>query len=381
MKSFSVLFVGLICLTNLWSQKSDYATCSGSISISANAVYRLNFLGKSKQDQLNLYGYSKEDSASTNNIWLHYTPLTSGDLSLQILGCNAPLSIYILECPEENACEKIKDKEANLLFHESITATNQTTKFPNLFLPEGKTYYLAFNTKKNRRDSLVVRLGFEAKTESGEKIVDSLLLDMAHVYGAPIYHLILIDEQTKMPVTARIYLSEAGNLDGTYRASHLFLNNTKKLKATIRIDAQGYFSKDLTLHKIDGSHDTYDTIALTSLSKGSTAKLDDINFVGGLAIILDESMPKLKRLKDFLVLNGGIAIEIQGHVNGEGKNNLSAQRLSKKRAEKIMRYLIDNGVDSRRLSAVGFGNTKPIFTDPKDDNERESNRRVEIQIN
>ena len=55
--------------------------------------------------------------------------------------------------------------------------------------------------------------------------------------------------------------------------------------------------------------------------------------------------------------------------------------MSKKRAEKIMRYLIDNGVDSRRLSAVGFGNTKPIFIDPKDDNEREANRRVEIQIN
>jgi len=381
MKPFLLLFVGLIFLTNLWGQKSDYATCNGSVSISANAVYRLNFLGKSKHDQLNLFGYAKEDSVSTNTIWLNYTPATSGELSLQIQSCKTPLSIYILECPTENVCQKIKEKEANLLFHESIPATNQTTKFPNLFLPEGKTYYFAFNTKKNSRDSLVLKLGFEAKTETGEKIVDSVLLDMAHIYGAPIYHLILIDEQTKLPVTARIYLSEAGNLDGTYRASHLYLNNTKKLKATIRLDAQGYFSKDLFLHKIDGSRDTYDTIALTSLSKGSTAKLDDINFVGGLAIILDESLPKLKRLKDFLVLNGGIAIEIQGHVNGEGKNNLSAQRLSKKRAEKIIRYLIDNGVDSRRLSAVGFGNTKPIFTDPKDDNEREANRRVEIQIN
>ncbi len=368
-------------MTNLWGQKSDYANCSGSVSISANALYRLNFLGKSKHDQSNLYGYAKEDSATTNTIWLNFSPVTSGDLSLQILGCHTPLSIYILDCPTENSCDKIEDKEANLLFHESILATNLTTKFSHLFLPEGRSYYFAFNTKKNSKDSLVVKLGFEAKTEAGDKIVDSVLLDLAHIYGAPIYHLIIIDEQSKMPVSARIYLSEAGSLDGTYRASHLYLNNTKKLKATIRIDAQGYFSKDLTLHKIDGSHDTFDTIVLTSLSKGSTAKLDDINFVGGLAIILDESMPKLKRLKDFLVLNGGIAIEIQGHVNGEGKNNLSAQRLSKKRAEKIMRYLIDNGVNARRLSAVGFGNTKPVFTDPKDDNEREANRRVEIQIN
>jgi len=114
MKPFLLLFVGLIFLTNLWGQKSDYATCNGSVSISANAVYRLNFLGKSKHDQLNLFGYAKEDSVSTNTIWLNYTPATSGELSLQIQSCKTPLSIYILECPTENACQKIKEKEANL---------------------------------------------------------------------------------------------------------------------------------------------------------------------------------------------------------------------------------------------------------------------------
>ena len=100
-----------------------------------------------------------------------------------------------------------------------------------------------------------------------------------------------------------------------------------------------------------------------------------------MAVIADEALPKLKRLKDFLLLNPTISIEIQGHVNEEGKNSLSAYRLSKKRAEKIMKYLITKGIDAKRLKAVGFGNSKPLFESPIDDIQREANRRVEIKVN
>ena len=100
-----------------------------------------------------------------------------------------------------------------------------------------------------------------------------------------------------------------------------------------------------------------------------------------MAVIADEALPKLKRLKDFLLLNPTISIEIQGHVNEEGKNSMSAHRLSKKRAEKIMKYLITKGIDAKRLKAVGFGNSKPLFESPIDDSQREANRRVEIKVN
>ena len=191
----------------------------------------------------------------------------------------------------------------------------------------------------------------------------------------------MVDEKTNKPVVSRIYISSTGDLDGAYKASDLRINNTKNLNANIRIDAEGYFSKDLLKHKVVGNISSHDTIRLVAITSGTIAKLDDINFIGGLSIISDESIPKLKRLKDFLALNPSISIEIQGHVNDEGKNSMSSQRLSKKRAQKIMLYLVQNGINSERLKAIGFGNSKPLYENPTDDNQREANRRVEIKIN
>ena len=85
-------------------------------------------------------------------------------------------------------------------------------------------------------------------------------------------------------------------------------------------------------------------------------------------------------LRDFMVLNENISIEIQGHVNDDGGNSLSSKRLSKKRAKKIMEYLIQSGVDPERMSAVGMGNTMPVYANPETDEQKEANRRVEIKI-
>jgi len=46
-----------------------------------------------------------------------------------------------------------------------------------------------------------------------------------------------------------------------------------------------------------------------------------------------------------------------------------------------MKYLITKGIDAKRLKAVGFGNSKPLFENPIDDSQREANRRVEIKVN
>ena len=118
------------------------------------------------------------------------------------------------------------------------------------------------------------------------------------------------------------------------------------------------------------------------LKKGLTTvtKNELIFFVGGLAIILDESLPRLKKLRDFLVLNESVSIEIQGHVNEEGSNSLRSKQLSKNRAKKIMDYLIKSGINPKRLSAVGMGNSMPVYKNPETDEQREANRRVEIKI-
>ncbi|MFM7387494.1 MAG: OmpA family protein, partial [Bacteroidota bacterium] len=198
-------------------------------------------------------------------------------------------------------------------------------------------------------------------------------------FDLPVYEIHVRNSLTREPVVSKVVILSSSLLDGTYRGSEVLLNNQKKLNATLQLTAEGYYPKDVTQHIILASGQI-DTFYLTPITHGSITKLDDIFFVGGLAIILDESLPRLKKLRDFLVLNESVAIEIQGHVNDEGANSLNSKRLSKKRAKKIMEYLIDSGVEPNRLSAVGLGNTQPVYANPETDEQKEANRRVEIKI-
>jgi outer membrane protein OmpA-like peptidoglycan-associated protein len=370
----------LICFGVL-GQRANLSLCSGSSSVEKNTRYSLDFLGKKKSDDLNLFGYCNIPSISNNYLWFDFQPSSYGNL--QIVFHNVPDSttVFIFECKTPQPCEEIIEKKANLILCNSRVSNALLYEVSSVLTDVKSTYYIAFNTTKGKKDNVGFTLNFEEKDDQGSYIEDSLSLNLVSRYDQPIYALHLVDQVTNQPIVARIYLSSSGNLDGAYRASDLRINNTKSLKASMRIDAQGYFSKDLTNHKIIGTQSSHDTIRLLPIRSGSIAKLEDINFIGGLAVIAEESLSKLKRLKDFLLLNPSISIEIQGHVNEEGSNSINSQRLSKKRAQKIMKYLIQNGINSNRLSAVGFGNSRPLFESPIDDNQREANRRVEIKVN
>ena len=79
-------------------------------------------------------------------------------------------------------------------------------------------------------------------------------------------------------------------------------------------------------------------------------------------------------------MNPSVNIEIQGHVNGDGEKSLLAKKLSKKRAKNILQYLHKAGISPKRLSAKGFGFTKPVYEHPENEVQKEANRRVEILI-
>ncbi|MFZ9586578.1 MAG: OmpA family protein, partial [Crocinitomicaceae bacterium] len=206
-------------------------------------------------------------------------------------------------------------------------------------------------------------------------------LNLAFNESLPIYSLMIRDEKTKKPVEAKIVLQGSNEINGIYRCSDLSMNINKRVKGgVIRIDAEGYLSMDIENTFIPIGSDFKDTIWLKSIKEGMMAELEDVYFSAGLAAILEESYPKLKRLRDFLILNPDVTIEIHGHVNEDKDKDLFSMKLSKKRAQKVVDYLIDGGVDAKRLKAIGFGNTKPIYKDPQNEEEKEANRRVEIKI-
>jgi outer membrane protein OmpA-like peptidoglycan-associated protein len=71
-------------------------------------------------------------------------------------------------------------------------------------------------------------------------------------------------------------------------------------------------------------------------------------------------------------------IRVEGHTDTQGGYNENV-RLSQKRANNVVKYLVSQGVDAKRLFAEGFGPNKPI-ADNNSDEGRAKNRRVVFAI-
>ncbi|WNH14112.1 OmpA family protein [Thalassobellus suaedae] len=69
---------------------------------------------------------------------------------------------------------------------------------------------------------------------------------------------------------------------------------------------------------------------------------------------------------------------VEGHTDSVGSEKLN-QRLSDSRANSVKEYLIENGIDAFRLSALGYGEAKPIDSNNTRKG-RANNRRVEINL-
>jgi outer membrane protein OmpA-like peptidoglycan-associated protein len=373
-----VVFLSLIF--NVTAQKATYSSCSGQVLVSVNANYKLNFPGIKGIDKTKLHGYLSNEVVTKNAIWICYEPKNNGDLKINCKTQIDSMHFVIFKTDVSDACQDIQNKKAQVLF---IKTNTNCSEFENakMELKSGYKYTFVFIAKEKLESNIDIQLDYLEKGENGGELLDTLSLNLVYARDKPIYSIHVLDEFTKKPVKSRIVISNTVDLDGTYTASDLFLNQKRQIKESIiKIDAEGYLSKDLLNHKIGLTKHTSDTILLTPVKRGTVAKLDEIYFAAGLAVILEESDPKLKRLRDFMILNPSVNIEIQGHVNDDSQRGFVSKRLSKRRAKRILNYLVENGISESRLTAVGFGNSKPVFKNPKNDEEKEANRRVEILI-
>jgi OOP family OmpA-OmpF porin len=88
--------------------------------------------------------------------------------------------------------------------------------------------------------------------------------------------------------------------------------------------------------------------------------LDVIYFDYDKATIQSRSFPILDAVAATMQGNPSIQlIEIQGHTDEQGNDAYNLD-LSDRRAKSVMKYLVDKGVDPKRLTAQGYGETQPI---------------------
>lgn len=104
----------------------------------------------------------------------------------------------------------------------------------------------------------------------------------------------------------------------------------------------------------------------------------DVHYASGSAVIQEESYPVLMKMVILLSEDTSTFIEIAAHTDSVGDDK-SNQVLSQKRAKSVVEYLIDKGIDSKRLTAKGYGEKQPVATNDTEEG-RAKNRRTEVRI-
>ncbi len=113
------------------------------------------------------------------------------------------------------------------------------------------------------------------------------------------------------------------------------------------------------------------------LDKACRAEISGIYFNTGSAEILEESHPTLVAVAKLIMQSKFSALTVEGHTDNIGSAEYN-QDLSERRAEAVRKALVkDFGVPAGRLSAKGYGLTRPVETNATIEG-RAHNRRVEL---
>jgi OOP family OmpA-OmpF porin len=92
-----------------------------------------------------------------------------------------------------------------------------------------------------------------------------------------------------------------------------------------------------------------------------------------------ESYPALMEAAQIMKDNPDIQVELQGHTDSLGSDAFN-QKLSEKRAYAVMNWLVQfGGIDAKRITAKGYGESKPITSNDTDEG-RQLNRRTDFVI-
>jgi OmpA-OmpF porin, OOP family len=103
--------------------------------------------------------------------------------------------------------------------------------------------------------------------------------------------------------------------------------------------------------------------------------LKGVTFDTGKATIRSESYPQLDVVADFMTHKRSARVEISGHTDNVGSSKVN-KTLSAKRAQACRNYIMTRGVDGSRLTAVGYGDERPVASNDTQEG-RQQNRRIE----
>jgi len=189
------------------------------------------------------------------------------------------------------------------------------------------------------------------------------------------------DENSFEPVKARIELK---NVE-TKKVNEVALDsNTGKYVAVAPFDndyimtikKEGYVYESKYISKVDSTFKIPATVdmEIKPIELDKSYRINDIYFAFNSYDLTPESKVVLDQLTEFLELNDGLSIQIQGHTDAIGNDAVNLI-LSENRARSVYEYLVANHVPPNRLTFKGFGETQPLATNDTEEG-RALNRRT-----
>ncbi|MEM6641707.1 MAG: OmpA family protein [Bacteroidota bacterium] len=180
------------------------------------------------------------------------------------------------------------------------------------------------------------------------------------------------------------FTEDFGNYLALDRTGDMQQNFDDLLKLTTKYDLESETVRKLLqeakyayLLELEKQREVTQDHEVNEIQVGATFNVENLFFDFGKATLREESKQELDRLYDIMD-KSEIVVEFGGHSDNVGTDETNLQ-LSQARVSSVKSYLVDKGIDSRRITAVGYGETQPI-ADNATEGGRQKNRRVELKI-
>jgi len=195
------------------------------------------------------------------------------------------------------------------------------------------------------------------------------------------------DSESGLPICTKVELVDLGNAKSVINGESCWekgeflmcLPLGKEYAFNVSADGYLFFSENFQLKEKMEFIDPYILeIKLKKIEIGGSVVLRNVFFNTGSYELLPESKVELKRLIDFLILNKSLYIELEGHTDNVGSEELN-RVLSESRAKEVYKYLVDQGIEESRMTFMGYGYSRPISSNETIEG-RALNRRTEFKI-
>jgi flagellar motor protein MotB len=406
-KFLSLFYIVLLCafvpqvLHAQGTLTQDNGDCSGAISIADTVFHQPNAV-RGFGNRLEIKENPKEDlqwfEREHHTTWYKFRVPHSTTLTFDIIPDNIEddIDFLLFEGAVPGICEKVATRQV-MPVRSNISRNNKDIKSmcglskdsPEDFVRSGvgSSYSRAIEVEAGALFYLVV--DYQDRPMAGYTIVFH--------YDPPIP--VEPEEETKTKATQKLNIRITDAATGKPVEANLTIDGMVFDKV-VEAKGQSSYAYDMDLYrnlrigcvrkgymfhsqKVKGSTDPEVDIEikLTPIAPGQQVILDDIRFVGNDTKVMRQSEASMLMLMQFMTENPSVSIEIQGHVNGPTyKNTKEFIELSTARAKTVHDFLLVNDIVEERMTYVGYGNSKMLFPEPKNKDQSEANRRVEIKV-